>query len=188
MIGISLPIVAATAVMLIGQTATDAPSPAYTAEIVQFEVRCYFNQLVRVDAWPRYRYQPGQKQIVIFTDRRRIGEVRRIDLETMTYQVVWAEHVTESGVCKEVLQLPAPAPVRPSADTTTNTPRAEIKVVAPETDAQPAVITISGQFSRGDNIRFFDAIEKIRSATIYLVSVISRLHCGEHTDHGQCLS
>jgi hypothetical protein len=155
--------------MLISQTATDAPSPVL-AEVVRFEVRCSSNPRVLAEYWPRFRYKPGQKQIVLFTDRRRIGEVRRIDLETMTYEVVWAEYVHETGVCKEVLQLPAPAPVRPSADTATNTPRAEIKVVAPETDAQPAVITVSGQFSRGDNIRFFDAIEKIRSATIYLNS------------------
>jgi hypothetical protein len=69
------------------------------AEIVQFEVQCS-NRPVRV--WPRYRYSPGQKQIVMFTDRRRIGEVRHIDLETMTYEVRWAEYVHETGICKPV--------------------------------------------------------------------------------------
>jgi hypothetical protein len=83
----------------------------------------------------------------------------------------------DAGFCRESKEsaplsspfLPAPVPVRQNADTT-YTPRAEIKVVAPETDAHPAVVTVSGQFRRGDNLIFFDAVEKIHSATVYFDS------------------
>jgi hypothetical protein len=108
MLGLSLPI-AATAVILIGQTATDAP-PAFTAEIVQFEVQCLARLLVPSAwaAWARFPYQPGQKQVVVGKDP---GEVVRINLETMTFytmhkknwpdEMPW-ERVTSMGVCKTV--------------------------------------------------------------------------------------
>ena len=59
--------------------------------------------------------------------------------------------IVDAGFCREnrdLPQLPAPTPVRTSADTT-NAPRAEIKVVAPETREKAAVIIVTGHFGRG---------------------------------------
>jgi hypothetical protein len=112
--------------------------------------------------------------------------------------------IVDAGLCredKELSQLPAPAPVRQSADTT-NAWRAEIKVVAPETDAHPAVITVTGHFGKGDNLIFFYAVEKIHSATVYFdspggnsfagVGIGEIIHeRGFHTavlNYGKCLS
>jgi hypothetical protein len=115
----------------------------------------------------------------------------------------------DAGFCRESKESaplsspfrPAPVPVRQNADTT-YTPRAEIKVVAPETDAHSAVVTVSGQFRRGDNLIFFNAVEKIHSATVYFDSpggsTFASIGIGEiihergfHTavlNHGKCIS
>ena len=42
---------------------------------------------------------------------------------------------------------------------------ADIKVVS------PAVVTVSGRFSKGDSVRFFDAVEKLQNATVYFDSI-----------------
>jgi hypothetical protein len=77
----------------------------------------------------------------------------------------------DAGFCRESRESPQLLPQFDRVMPTANAQGGEIKVVVSETATSPAVISVTGYFAKGDNMRFFDAVEKIQSATVYFESL-----------------
>jgi hypothetical protein len=226
MLGISLPIAAATAVILVADPMlleTRVIALRCAGQYGQHEVRFDPASYVTISSYFGPIFTPRQYRSHAIGDLDHYIEFHidndpswkmRIDWRApQTYSTYFITQefggrteTVDAGFCRESRESPQFDRVP-----TANAQEAEIKVVVPEirekapdgrTTGQSAVITVTGHFRKGDNIRFFDAVEKIQSATVYFDSpggnVSAGIGIGEiihernfHTaviNYGRCLS